>query len=124
MVTRTVEKVLLSIAIALLGLVVVLGSVGIILVSVFVPEQLPEGAEFWYGVAVLAVHAIGMVVGISAFRRMQTEPKKAGISLIVMSVVMMVTTLGTTIIQSGLMVGAGILSVKKRKSATDVTRGA
>ncbi|WP_445506462.1 DUF4064 domain-containing protein [Niallia sp. 03190] len=111
---RTTEMVLGIIALVLQLLVIVLGvSIAFLIGSQF-PEQLPQSIELWYAWVVLGIHILGFVLGIIALIILKKSPKKSGIILLATAILMLLLTIGATLIQSVLFFIVGIMCIVRK----------
>ncbi|RWZ54540.1 DUF4064 domain-containing protein [Halobacillus fulvus] len=106
---RTIENVLVILALVLQLLVLMFGLIFAIFIGTAYPEQLPQVAELWYGWFVLAVHLAGLIAGLIAFVKIKDNPRASGILLVATGIIMLFLTLGATFIQSVLFIIAGIM---------------
>ncbi len=102
------------IALVLQLLVIVLGvSIAFLIGSQF-PEQLPQSIELWYAWVVLGIHILGFVLGIIALIILKKSPKKSGIILLATAILMLLLTIGATLIQSVLFFIVGIMCIVRK----------
>ncbi|WP_445491639.1 DUF4064 domain-containing protein [Niallia sp. 03133] len=106
---RTPEMVLGIIALVLQLLVIILGVFIALFIGIQFPEQLPQSSEIWYAWLVLGIHVLGFVLGLAALFILKKAPKKSGIILLLTGILMLILTLGATLIQSVLFIIVGIM---------------
>ncbi|WP_167751502.1 DUF4064 domain-containing protein [Lentibacillus salicampi] len=115
---RTAEITLGVIALALQLLVIILLVSFMVFFSFQFPEMMSEKFVPWYAWFVVAVHATGFILGVIALVLLKSKPKTAGIVLIATSIVMLLLTLGGTLIQSALFIIAGIMCLARTPVGT------
>ncbi|WP_166805885.1 DUF4064 domain-containing protein [Jeotgalibacillus sp. R-1-5s-1] len=115
---RTVEKVLVIVALVLQLLVLISGLFLAVFIGTSYPEQLPQVTELWYGWIVLAVHLAGLLAGLAALFKMKNNPKAAGVTFLITGIIMLLLTLGATLIQSVLFMIVGIMCLVRRPEAS------
>ncbi|MFD2762481.1 DUF4064 domain-containing protein [Lentibacillus juripiscarius] len=115
---RTAEITLGVIALALQLLVIILLVSLMVFFSSQFPEMMSEKFVPWYAWFVVAVHAAGFILGVIALVLLKSKPKTAGIVLIATSIVMLLLTLGATLIQSALFIIAGIMCLARKPVGT------
>ncbi|WP_082235536.1 hypothetical protein [Halobacillus massiliensis] len=108
------EKILITIALVLQFLVVLLGMLFVAFIYLQYPDQLPVMVELRYAWIVLGIHLIGLIAGCAVLFYFKKHRRRSGIVLIGTAVLMGISTLGATLIQSVLFIAAGILCLTRQ----------
>ncbi len=111
---RTTETTLGIIALILQFLVTVLGISIVLIMTIQFPEQLPNFLELWYAWAIMGIHLLGFALGIIALLLIKSNPRKSGILLLFTGVLMLLLTMGATLIQSILFIIIGCMCLARK----------
>ncbi|WEG15175.1 hypothetical protein PQ478_11555 [Alkalihalophilus pseudofirmus] len=116
----SLERLLFGTGLFLQGLITVLVIPPVAFVHMYYPELLPTQLELWLAYVVLGAHLIGLVIGLQAYKLLETEPQKAAKRFLITALVMLVLTIGGTIIQSTLFLIASMMIIIKGRKAAPV----
>ncbi|WP_169331775.1 DUF4064 domain-containing protein [Gracilibacillus halophilus] len=118
---RTAEITLGIIALALQLLIIILLVTFMAFFNFQFPEMLSTKFVPWYAWFVVAIHLVGFIFGVIALILLKDKPKTSGIVLVATSIVMLILTLGATIIQSVLFIISGIMCLAKNPASKRLT---
>ncbi|ADC51627.1 hypothetical protein BpOF4_17930 [Alkalihalophilus pseudofirmus OF4] len=116
----SLERMLFGTGLFLQGLITVLVIPPVAFVHMYYPELLPTPLELWLAYVVLGAHIIGFVIGLQAYKLLKTERRKAVKRFLITALVMLVLTMGGTIIQSTLFIIASMMILVKEQKAAHI----
>ncbi|EZH65261.1 hypothetical protein DH09_16590 [Bacillaceae bacterium JMAK1] len=106
---RLPEFLLLGVGLTLQLFVTAVLIISLTIATVSAQLPLPDVGTQAFAWFVFAVHLIGLILVIITTIQIKKSARKAGLRLLIIGAIMLITTLGATLIQSVLFIVAGVL---------------